>query len=268
MKTMNGKSMSFGFSAVNAGQRNVVAEPQVIAVSTEGGFRLTPPVTRALGVANGENVMFINNLDGIEAAIANRAAEVVEFCAAQGLELGTPEASIAIHKEFDVWGVAKAIVERDTKGNVKTSPERLSKKDKARFVAQNFDSMLTAAMEQADDEVKEALSREGITVEEQSEILAQFVTPRELPKYKGSKTANAAGLSGTGVALNFTDTNVWKQLKADLGDDADKVNRVYDVDLDNIVDAVISDGYEDVTIKVLVLGAYTDKEPARIGSEE
>ena len=76
----------------------------------------------------------------------------------------------------------------------------------------------------------------------------------KLPKYKGSKTANAAGLSGTGVALNFTDTNVWKQLKADLGDDAEKVNRVYDVDLDNIVDAVISDGYEDVTSRFLFLG--------------
>lgn len=268
MKTINGKSMSFGFSAVNAGQRNVVAEPQVIAVSTEGGFRLTPPVTRALGIANGENVMFINNIDGIDNAIMNRVPEVVEFCEANGLELGTPEASIAIHKEFDVWGVAKGIVERDTKGNTKTTSERLSKKDKMRFVSQNFDAMLSAAMENAEDEVKEALSREGITSDEQAEILVQFVTPRELPKFKGSKTANAAGLSGTGVSLNFTDTNVWKQLKSDLGADAEKVNRVYDVDLDNIVDAVINDGYEDVTIKVLVLGNYTDKEPARIGGEE
>lgn len=268
MKTINGKSMSFGFSAVNAGQRNVVAEPQVIAVSTEGGFRLTPPVTRALGVANGENVMFINNIDGIDNAIINRVPEVVEFCEANGLELGTPEAAIAIHKEFDVWGVAKGIVERDTKGNAKTTSERLSKKDKMRFVSQNFDAMLSAAMESAEDEVKEALSREGITSDEQAEILVQFVTPRELPKFKGSKTANAAGLSGTGVSLNFTDTNVWKQLKSDLGADADKVNRVYDVDLDNIVDAVINDGYEDVTIKVLVLDNFTDKEPARIGGEE
>lgn len=41
MKTVNG--MSFGFSAVNAGQRNVAVEPQLIAVSTEGNFRMTPP---------------------------------------------------------------------------------------------------------------------------------------------------------------------------------------------------------------------------------
>ena len=268
MKTINGKSMSFGFSAVNAGQRNVVVEPQVIAVSTEGGFRITPPVSRALGVANGENVMFINNLDGVENAILNRVPEVVAFCEEQGLELGSPEAAIAIHKEFDMWAVAKGIAEYDTKGNAKTAPERLSKKDKAKFVSQNFDAMLTAALESANDEVKEALTREGITVEEQSEILVQFVVARELPKFKGSKTANAAGLSGAGVALNFTDTNVWKQLKADLGSEAEKVNRVYDVDLDNMVDVVINDGFKDVTVKALVLGAYADKEPARIGGEE
>lgn len=46
MKTVNG--MSFGFSAVNAGQRNVAVEPQLIAVSTEGNFRMTPPVSLLL----------------------------------------------------------------------------------------------------------------------------------------------------------------------------------------------------------------------------
>ena len=42
MKTSNVKAMGFGFSAVNAVQRNVSIEPQVIAVSTEGNFRITP----------------------------------------------------------------------------------------------------------------------------------------------------------------------------------------------------------------------------------
>ena len=47
MKTVSKKS-AFGFSAVNAGQRNVAVEPQVIATSTMGQFRLTAPVTRLL----------------------------------------------------------------------------------------------------------------------------------------------------------------------------------------------------------------------------
>lgn len=268
MKTNGLKSMGFGFSAVNAGQRNTVVEPQVICVSTEGNFRLTPPVSKVLGVGHGDYVMFLNNIDAIDAAIAARVDEVVNFCKEQGLEVGTPEAAIALHKEFDMWAVAKGIVEYDTKGNQKTTTERLTKNDKIKFVTQNFEDMLATAMEQADDETKEALSRDGVTKEEQVDILAAFVTPRELPKYKGSKAANPAGLTGAGTSLTFTDSNVWKQLKADMGEDGTKFNRVFDVNLEELQDIELSDGYKTVTVKALVLGDYTDKEPARIGKSE
>ena len=261
------KSMMFGFAAVNAGQRNVSVEPQVIATSTEGGFRLTAPATRALGIAAGENVMFISNIDAIDAAIATRADEVVAFCEEQGLELGTPEALIAIHKNYDMWAVAKGIEEFDSKGNHKDAQERLTKKDKVKFVTAHFDEMYDAAMESDNQEAIDALTREDITREEQVEILTQFVVGKSIVKVKGSKTANAAGLTGTGLTLNFTDSNVWKQLKADLKDEADKVNRVYELDLENVQDVVISNGYEDVTVKALILGDYTDKAPARSGSD-
>lgn len=265
MKTSNVKAMGFGFSAVNAGQRNVSVEPQVIAVSTEGNFRITPVVSRVLGVGHGDYVMFLSNVANIDAAITNKAAELVAFCEANGLELGSPEAAIALHKEFDMWAIAKGIIEYDTKGNQKTTSERLTKNDKVKFVSQNFETMLEQAMEQADDETKDALSRDGITKEEQIAILSAFVTPRELPKYKGSKAANPAGLTGAGTSLTFTDSNVWKQLKADMGDDATKFNRVFDVDVENLQDIVLSDGYKDVTVKALILGESVDKEPARIG---
>lgn len=265
MKTSNVKAMGFGFSAVNAGQRNVSVEPQVIAVSTEGNFRITPVVSRVLGVGHGDYVMFLSNVANIDAAITNKAAEVVAFCEVNGLELGSPEAAIALHKEFDMWAIAKGIIEYDTKGNQRTTSERLTKNDKVKFVSQNFETMLEQAMEQADDETKDALSRDGITKEEQIDILSAFVTPRELPKYKGSKTANPAGLTGAGISLTFTDSNVWKQLKADMGDDATKFNRVFDVDVENLQDIVLSDGYKDITVKALILGESVDKEPARIG---
>lgn len=263
MKTI--KNLSFGFSAVNAGQRNVVVEPQLLAVSTEGGFRITPPISRVLGIGNGEYIMFVNNVDNIDNAILNKVPEIVEYCEANGLTLGSPEATIAIHKEFDVWGIAKGIAEYDSKGNMKTSTERLTKNDKIKFVSQHFDEMLAAAINDADDETKDALTREGVTKEEQMDILSAFVTPRELPKFKGSKVANPAGLSGTGVSLTFTDSNVWKQLKVDLGDEAEKLNRIYDVDIENLQDAVINDGFKNVNVKVLVLGDYVDKAPVRIG---
>jgi hypothetical protein len=262
------KQMMFGFAAVNAGQRNVSVEPQVIVTSTEGGFRLTAPATRALGIAAGDNVMFINNVDAIDAAIATRAEEVVAFCEEQGLELGTPEALIAIHKAYDMWAVAKGIEEFDGKGNHKSTTERLTKKDKVKFATAHFDEMYDAAMQSDKQEVIDALTREDITRDEQIEILTQFVIGREIVKVKGSKTANAAGLTGTGLTLNFTDSNVWKQLKSDLHDAADTVNRVYELDLDNVQDVVISNGFEDVTVKALILGDYTDKAPARAGEAE
>lgn len=270
MKT-NGKAMGFGFSAVNARQRNASVEPQVIVVSTEGNFRITPPVSRVLGIGHGDYVMFLNNVDNIDAAIATKDAQIVAFCKEQGLEVGSPEAAIAIHKAFDMWAIAKGIVEYDTKGNQKTSTERLTKNDKIKFVSQNFADMLEQAMQQADDETKEALSRDGITKEEQIDILSAFVTPRELPKYKGSKAANPAGLTGAGTSLTFTDSNVWKQLKADMGDTATELNRVFDVDVEDIQDIILNDGYKEVTVKAIVLGEYIDKEPVRIskgGSEE
>lgn len=268
MKTNNLKGIGFGFSAVNAGQRNVSVEPQMIAVSTEGNFRITPVVSRVLGLAHGDYVMFLNNVDNIENAISAKDETIVAFCAENGLELGTPEAAIAIHKEFDMWAIAKGIVEYDTKGNIKTTTERLTKNDRLKFVSQNFDEMLTAAMEKGDDETKDALTRDGISKEEQMDILCGFVIPRVVKKYKGSKVANPAGLTGVGTSLTFTDANVWKQLKADMGSDATKFNRVFDVDVENLQDAVISNGFEEVTVKALVLGDYADKEPARIGKGE
>lgn len=265
MKTGNVKAMGFGFGVVNAGQRNITIEPQFIAVSSEGNFRITPPVSKALSVGHGDYVMFVNNIDGIEDAIKNQDDVVKNFCEEQGLELGTPEASIAIHKEFDMWGIAKGIVEYDTKGNAKTTTERLTKNDKAKYVSQHFDEMLAAASEQADEETKDALSRDGVTKEEQIDILTAFVVAREVPKYKGSKVANPAGLTGPGTSLTFTDSNVWKQLKVDMGDEATKFNRVFDVDIENMQDVVVNDGDKNVTVKAIILGDYVDKEPTRIG---
>lgn len=268
MKTSNVKGFSFGVSVVNAGQRNVSVEPQVIATSTQGGFRLTPAVSRVLGIGNGDYAMFISNVDGIDEAIRNKDAELAEYCQNDlGLDISSPEAMIALHKEFDQWFIAKGIKEYDAKGNMKVVSERLTKKDKLTYVSQNFDAMLTAALESEElaVEVRDALTRDGVTREEQTAILIDFVNARELPKYRGSKCANPAGLNGAGVSVTFTDSNVWNQLKADLKDDATKFNRIFDVDLDDIKKFTINNGYTDVEVSALLLGDYTDKEPARRG---
>lgn len=265
MKTVNGK-MAFGFSAVNAGQRNVVVEPQVIASSTEGSFRLTPPVSRVLGIAAGDNVMFLSNVDDIDRAIAAKADEVLQFCEANGLDIASPEAAIAVHKEFDMWAIAKGVVEKDAKGNLKTCTQRLSLGDKRKYVSQHLEEMLAAAMENGSDDLKAALSADGITTEEQIELLVPAVVPAEQIKYKGSKTASPSGMTGTGIGLTFTDTAIWNQLKSDLGDEGTKVNRIFDVDIENLQTIQISDGFDVVEVKALVLGEYVDKAPARLGA--
>ena len=65
-----GNKVSFGFSAVVAGQKTSGNnEPQLIVNSTKGKFTVTSPVTRAMGVAVGEYIQFVNNISQIEAAI-------------------------------------------------------------------------------------------------------------------------------------------------------------------------------------------------------
>lgn len=270
--------MNFGFSVVNAGQRNLAVEPQLVAVSTQGSFRITPPVSRALGIQNGEYIMFINNISGIDSIINDAVAgidneytsKVVEFCKENELELGSAEAAIAIHKEFDEWRIAKSYVEKDSHGIAKTTTERLAEKDKKRYATAYFEQMLEQIMTDTSDKTEEArvaLSREDITKDEQISILAQFVEPRPLPKYSGSKVANPAGLTGVGTPLTFTDTNVWNQLKADM-EDAEKYSRVFDIDVDNIVPTEVFDGFENIVVKALVLGNYTDKASTRANKKE
>lgn len=268
MKSLNVKGMSFGFSAVNAGQRNVSVEPQLIAVSTEGSFRMTPPVSRALNIGHGDYAAFANNIQGINDAIASKDPDIVAFCEENGYDIASAEAAAAIHKEFDIWLVYKGIPEFDGKGLPKITTERLTKADKIKFASLMFDDMMADALENANDEVKAALTREGITKEEQIDILAGFVKPRELPKFSGSKVANPGKITGVGTSVTFTDTNVWNHLKADMGAEASTKNREFAVDVDHLHEINVDNGYKLVTVKAIILGDYTDKEPARVGEKE
>lgn len=266
MKTTTTKKSAFGFAAVNAGQRNVSVEPQLIATSTAGAFRLTGPVTKLLGIAPGDYVMFINNLPQIDAALAAQTDEVVAFAEENGLELGSPALAIAMHKEYDMWGVAKGIQLYNSKGIPQTVKERLTVKDKEAMVRANFAAVLEQALATADSAVVEALSREGVTEDEQVAILVEGIEGREVPKYQGSKTANPSGLTGAGVSLNFTDSNVWNQLKVDM-DNAVEMNRIFDIDTTEVMTIELSNGYEDVRVPFLVLGDYTDKAPSKRGGD-
>ena len=251
---MNTNGIKFGFGVVASGQRKASYDPELAVLTTHGGFRITPQVSKALGVGNGDYVMFINNFDEIDAACRAKVAEVVDYCNANGLDIDAPETLEVLHKEFGMWAIAKGIKAYDNKGVALKVVDRMSKQQKEALVAANFDAALQAALDSADDEVKDALTAEGVTKEQQVEILAAAMDAPEVDKYLGSKCANASDMIGTGIVLNFTDSNIWNILKEGLRKEEKKaVIRTYPIDLSQLGTTVVNNGYEDVEVPYLPL---------------
>lgn len=264
MKTFKGNAkLSFGLGAVNVAKRNAVSEPELVVNPTVGSFRITPAVSRALGLTNGGYIMFVSNIDAIEQAIANKDENLVAFCAEENIDMNTPEGVKAIHEAFDEWGIAKGIQMFDKNGNAVKTKERMSKTDKVEYVTNNFDDVLKAAIENGEPEFAASLQVEGITKEEQIEILANAVNPEQVNKYYGSKCSNSSNLSGTGVSLTFSDSAVWGALKEDLGEEAKKMSRTFEVDIKELREVPYFNGHKEVIVKAAMLGEFKDTESAR-----
>mgnify|MGYP005901839159 FL=1 len=264
MKTFKGNAkLSFGLGAVNVAKRNAVSEPELVVNPTVGGFRITPAVSRALGLTNGGYIMFVSNIDAIEQAIANKDENLVAFCAEENIDMNTPESVKAIHEAFDEWGIAKGIQMFDKNGNAVKTKERMSKTDKVEYVTNNFDDVLKAAIENGEPEFAASLQVEGITKEEQIEILANAVNPEQVNKYYGSKCSNSSNLSGTGVSLTFSDSAVWGALKEDLGKEAKKMSRTFEVDIKELREVPYFNGHKEVIVKAAMLGEFKDAESTR-----
>lgn len=264
MKTFKGNAkLSFGLGAVNVAKRNAVSEPELVVNPTVGGFRITPAVSRALGLTNGGYIMFVSNIDAIEQAIANKDENLVAFCAEENIDMNTPEGVKAIHEAFDEWGIAKGIQMFDKNGNAVKTKERMSKTDKVEYVTNNFDDVLKAAIENGEPEFAASLQVEGITKEEQIEIIANAVNPEQVNKYYGSKCSNSSNLSGTGVSLTFSDSAVWGALKEDLGEEAKKMSRTFEVDIKELREVPYFNGHKEVIVKAAMLGEFKDTESTR-----
>lgn len=264
MKTFKGNAkLSFGLGAVNVAKRNAVSEPELVVNPTVGSFRITPAVSRALGLTNGGYIMFVSNIDAIEQAIANKDENLVAFCAEENIDMNTPEGVKAIHEAFDEWGIAKGIQMFDKNGNAVKTKERMSKTDKVEYVTNNFDDVLKAAIENGEPEFAASLQVEGITEEEQIEILANAVNPEQVNKYYGSKCSNSSNLSGTGVSLTFSDSAVWGALKEDLGEEAKKMSRTFEVDIKELREVPYFNGHKEVIVNAAMLGEFKDTESTR-----
>lgn len=264
MKTFKGNAkLSFGLGAVNVAKRNAVSEPELVVNPTVGSFRITPAVSRALGLTNGGYIMFVSNIDAIEQAITNKDENLVAFCAEENIDMNTPEGVKAIHEAFDEWGIAKGVQMFDKNGNAVKTKERMSKTDKFEYVTNNFDDVLKAAIENGEPEFAASLQVEGITKEEQIEILSNAVNPEQVNKYYGSKCSNSSNLSGTGVSLTFSDSAVWGVLKEDLGEEAKKMSRIFEVDIKELREVPYFNGHKEVIVKAAMLGEFKDIENTR-----
>lgn len=253
-----GNKISFGVQAVQAGQKSstVNAAPQLIANSTSGKFVITSPVSKALNVAVGENVMFLNNIQGVEAAIQARVEDVVNYAAEKGIDINTREGEEQLLAAFTQWFIAKGVKQYDSKGNPIMASERYTKDDKAKYldehkmeiVNDNRDALVAQFGEMSDEELAENLTIDMV----------------EAPKFhacSGSKTATTASATGVGCQLNFTDTAIWGALKADLGDLATKKNRIYNVLLDEVQKVDFNNGKENVTIDIYPIEFVEDTDP-------
>ena len=254
-----GNKVSFGFSAVVAGQKTSGNnEPQLIANSTKGKFTVTSPVTRAMGIAVGEYIQFVNNIDQIEAAIVAGNDDIKAIADELGVDLSTREGQIAVVEACTQWGIVKGKAMLDKVGNPIMVSARLTEDEKRAFIAKNAQAILA--------ENRDALIERNGGQDADDETLLSLIELDEVeypkvPGFTGSKTASTSNATGVGLQLGFTDSNVWSALKKDLGDDATKKNRIYKVLLDEAVKTVV-DGEETV---IYPIEFQEDADPIRVG---
>lgn len=255
---------AFGIQAVQAGQKSntLNAQPQLIANSTTGKFIITSVVSKALGIAVGENVMFLNNFDGIEQAIAARVQDLVDWASEVGVDIETVEGRDAAIKEFGQWYISKGVKLYDPKGRPVMVSERFTKEDKqnylnahrAEIVEANREALVEQFGEMSDEELAEKLTIDMV----------------ESPKFhgaSGSKTATTSAATGVGVQLNFTDTAIWGALKADL-DEPEKKNRIFSVGLTEPETIDYNNGKENVSIVIYPINYLEDVDPIQRGTKE
>jgi hypothetical protein len=253
-------NIKFGIQSVEAGQKLAVvnALPQLTVNSTVGKFVITAPVSKALNIAVGEHVMFLNNLQSVQAAISERVEDVVNYAKEHDIDIDTREGVDTLLNTFGTWYIAKGVKLFNANGLPKMQHLRVTAKDKEQFLNANIDSFIA--------ENREALiEKHGLDASASDAEIAEVVTiddvaSPEVQVTSGSKTATTSASTGVGCQLNFTDSNVWNALKQDLADKTSK-NRVFDVLLDDVEKYQFNNGKEAVEISIYPLQFSEDIQP-------
>lgn len=261
-------NVSFGLgslSVVNSGAKVVAnVEPHLIALSTKGGFAITGPVSKALVLASGDNIMFVNNIAWAENAIATRDEQVVALAQENNLDLDNEVDAQTLLNGITRWFIGKAYMKKTKTGAPVMAAIRLNAEEKKTLLDAQIDTIVAdnraaliekfgLAEDASDDEIKE-----HVTVDD--------IAAPETEAYVGAKLASNGNVPGVGLKLSFSDTSTWEQLKADLEDKA-SVKRVFSVDVKNPVTTKMNNGYEDIDVALYPIGDFEDEKPSRIGKK-
>lgn len=253
-----GNKLSFGVQAVVAGQKSatVNALPQLVANSTPGKFMITSPVSKALAIAVGENIMFLNNISGVEQAIQARSEDVVTYANDNNIDINTREGEDALLAAFTQWYIAKGVAQYTKTGEPVMVNERFTKADKEKYLDLHRMEIVEAnrevLVEQFGDMTDEELA---------AQLTVDMVESPKVQSYTGAKTATSSTATGVGCQLNFTDSAIWNTLKSDLGEEAPKMNRVYNVLLSDAADIEYFNGFENVKLTIFPIEFDKDVRP-------
>lgn len=263
------KGIKFSISAVQSGQKSSVlnATPQLLVKSTDGQFTITAPVSKALAIPAGDNVMFLSNVDAIEREIENKNPDVLAIAEENGWDLNTVEGKDAFIAAATVWYIAKGVPMYKKSGEPIYGTIRVAKEDKLAKIAADGLAMIQEMSEEDKAAYAAAKGLEGAD----DETLAAALTVDDIPSptyhaASGSKTSATAQATGTGLQLNFTDTAIWNNLKSDLAD-KNSVVRVYNVKLDEAEIVEFNNGKEIVKVAAYPIEFAEDKAPAKRGEK-
>lgn len=260
--------LKFGFNAVQAGQKSATlnAVPQLIVRSTAGGFTITAPVSKALGIASGESVQFLNNIDEIEKAIQQNNPDVLAYAQDKGYDLTTADGQQKVIADLTCWAIAKGVALFDQAGNPLMSKVRVSAEEKQAYINEHGAEIIASL---SDDEKAAFAEAKGVDVNDTDALVAALtvedIPSPTAPAVGGSKTSANGSATGIGLQLSFTDTAIWNSLKGDL-EDKTSVVRVFNVDIKNPIEgATVHNGKEYVSVLAYPIEFVEDKEPARTG---
>lgn len=262
-------NVSFGLdslSVVASGVKtaNVSNEPQLVALSTKGGFAITPAVSKALNLVSGDNIMFVNNSSWAENEVASRSELVTTIANENNLDLDNPVDAQAITVAITKWFIGKAYAKKTKTGANVMVPVRMTTEEKNELLKSQIDDIV--ADNRAALIAKFELSDDATDDEIKSHVTIDDIATPETEAYVGAKLAANSNAAGVGLKLSFSDTSSWEQLKSDL-DDKTAVKRVFDVDLKGRVVIKLNNGYKDVDVALYPLGEYTDEKPSRVGKK-